>query len=106
MGKAPLGLSGLLVVEVKLLLVTIQPTITFILLTHVPAYRGFVHSNSAHTVAHRPEMQTRHSTLSHQLSMDTYCTFTFQKTDGISHAVLRRYRQNHVDVIRHRVTFQ
>ncbi len=54
----------------------------------------------------RPEVQARPPTLLKQFPMDPNGTLTLQEPDRVGHAVLGRYAQAQVDVVRHRLPFQ
>src|SRR5512135_1824252 len=96
-GKAPLGPTWLL--EVELSLTTLQ----LLLLADVLTHPGLVQAHRTETVARRPEVQPGHPMLMQQLPMDTDGALALQEADRVRHAVLGRDAQAQVDVVGQRM---
>ncbi len=100
MGKAPLGPLGLLEVQFTL------PVILLLLLPDVLAHSRFIQAHRTHAIPGGPKMQARHPSFLQQLAVDANCTLAFQKPNRVSHAVLGRDAQAHVDMVGQTMPFQ
>ena len=69
------------------------------LLANVLPHQAFVPANRTHPVTRCPKVKSSHPSFSQQLSVNPHSTLTFQKTNRVRNAVLRRNLQAQADVV-------